>query len=236
MALDLEEQEKLAEMKAWWNKFGGALTAGALVAALGFAGYNGWQWYVRKQSAEASAIFEVLRNAAATKDAAKLKESTGVLLEKYPGTAYAEMGALTAAKANLDAGDSKTAKAQLQWVVEHATDTEYQWIARLRLSGLLLDENALDEALKQVGGDVPNEFKGAFADRRGDILVAQKKIPEAKKEYESALSQLKQDESVYANVVQIKLDSLSSEGAAATLLMPTATSAQAGAQPDPEKK
>lgn len=236
MALDLEEQEKLAEIKAWWNKFGGALTMGALLAALGFAGYNGWQWHTRNQAAEAAALFEVLQTAATNKDAVKLKESTGVLLDKYASTAYAQMAALTAAKANLEAGDGKTAKAQLQWAVEHAKDTEYQWIAHLRLAGLLMDENALDEALKQVSGDIPAEFKAAFADRRGDILVVQKKMPEAKKEYEAALSQLKQDGNAYANIVQIKLDALSSEAGAANLLTPVESVAQAGNQSAPEKK
>ena len=214
MALDLEEQEKIAELKAWWNKFGNAIVGFALVAAVTFAGYNGWLWYTRNQAVQASAVYETLQGAVMSKDIAKVKEAAGKLFEKYSGSAYAQMAALAAAKANYDAGDARTAKAQLQWAADHAKDSEYRQIARLRLAGILLDENALDDALKQLGGDVSPEFQPAFADRRGDVYVAQKKMAEAKKEYETALEKMKSGNVSYANVVQLKLDGLSTEFAA----------------------
>jgi hypothetical protein len=50
-----------------------------------------------------------------------------------------------------DAGDVKTAKLQLAWVVENGKG-ELRELARLRLAALLLDEKAYDEALKQLDG------------------------------------------------------------------------------------
>lgn len=230
MAFDLEEQEKIAELKAWWNKFGNAIVGFALAAAVAFAGYNGWLWYMRNQAAQASALYEVLQSAVGSKDAPKIKEAAGILLDKYSKSAYAQMAALIAAKANYDAGDLRTAKAQLQWAAEHAQDSEYKQLARLRLAGILLDENALDEALKQLGGDVSAEFQPAFADRRGDVYVAQKKPAEARKEYETALEKMKGGNVSYANVVQLKLDGLSTEFAAPAAPIAMAQSAnKAGA-------
>jgi len=45
MALDLEEQEQLAELKAWWKQHGNLIVATVLAAALTFAGWQGWRWY-----------------------------------------------------------------------------------------------------------------------------------------------------------------------------------------------
>ena len=214
MAYDLEEQEKIASLKAWWEKYGNALTSIVLGVAVAVAGYNVWQWYQRGQIAKAASAYDELQRAVATKDLAHAREVTGVLLEKYGSTAYAEMGAVLAAKTNMDAGDTKTAKAQLQWTADRATDPEYRAIGRLRLAGVLLDEGEYDEALKQVLGSSASElsipFQASFADRRGDIYLAQDKLDDAKREYTSALALLESrtDTRGYANVVQLKLDGL----------------------------
>ena len=215
MAYDLEEQEKIASLKAWWDRYGNALTSIVLAVAVAVAGYNVYQWYQRDKAGKAAGAYDELQRAVAAKDQAHVRELTGVLLDKYGSTAYAEMGALLGAKANLDAGDAKTAKAQLQWTVEHAVDPEYRAIGRVRLAGVLLDEGSYDEALKLVAAttidDMSVPFKASFADRRGDIYLAQNKTDDAKREYTAALALLESrpEGRGYLNVVQLKLDGLS---------------------------
>jgi predicted negative regulator of RcsB-dependent stress response len=80
----------------------------------------------------------------------------------------------------------KSAKAQLQWAVDHGAD-EFKAIAKVRLAGVLLDEKAYDDALKALAGEVPSQFVAAVADRKGDILVAQNKLAEARAAYQAAL-------------------------------------------------
>lgn len=214
MAYDLEEQEKIASLKAWWEKYGNALTSVVLGVAIAVAGYNAWQWYQRDKVAKAAGTYDELQRAVAAKDTPHLRELTGLLLDKYGSTAYAEMGALLAAKANLDGDDAKTAKAQLQWTIDRAVDPEYRALGRLRLAGVLLDEGAYDDAQKQVSGSTASElsipFQASFADRRGDIYIAQNKLDDAKREYAAALALLesRSDTRGYANVVQLKLDGL----------------------------
>ena len=53
MAYDLQEQEQLDELKAWWKKYGNLILTVVTVVLLAFAAYNGWRWYQRSQ-AEAS--------------------------------------------------------------------------------------------------------------------------------------------------------------------------------------
>ena len=186
MAYDLEEQEQLATLKAWWEKYGN-LTSWVLIAGLAaYSGWAGWNYYNRNQSTQASALYEELQTAVLAKDNAKVLRAAGDMESKFGSTTYAPMAALVAAKSSFEANDVKSAKAQLQWAVDHGAD-EFKAIAQIRLAGVLLDEKAYDAALKALSGDVPEQFTGAVADRKGDILVAQNKVAEARAAYQAAL-------------------------------------------------
>jgi predicted negative regulator of RcsB-dependent stress response len=186
MAYDLEEQEQLATLKAWWEKYGN-LTTWVLIAGLAaYSGWQGWNYYQRNQAGAASALYDELQSAVQAKDNAKVLRAAGDMESKFGGTAYAPMAALVAAKSSFEANDLKSAKIHLQWTAEHGAD-EFKALAKIRLAGVLLDEKAYDEALKALAGDVPAQFAGAIADRKGDILAAQNKLPEARAAYQAAL-------------------------------------------------
>ena len=206
MAYDLEEQEQIANFKAFWERFGN-LISWALIIALGsYAAYNFWNSHQRSQAAEASGLYDGLTEAIQAKDAAKVQRITGDIESRFGSTAYAPMAALAAARAAFDANDLKTAKAQLQWAVDHGDD-EYKAIAKLRLSGVLLDEKAFDQALAQLNGDFPAQFAGDVQDRKGDILVAQNKLAEARAAYQAALDKMEKNHPG-RQVVQVKLDAI----------------------------
>jgi predicted negative regulator of RcsB-dependent stress response len=134
-------------------------------------------------------------------------------MEQHGSTVYAALVALRAAKSNLDASDRKAAKAQLTWVIEHASQKELALLARVRLAGLLLDEKAYDEALQVLKVDVPDAFATVFADRRGDVYAAMGKPAEARAAYTEALSKAGPQEPLRA-LIQLKLDALPAVGGA----------------------
>jgi predicted negative regulator of RcsB-dependent stress response len=207
MAFDLEEQEQLAELKAWWNKYGNLVTWVLIAALAAYAAWNGWNYYQRSQAVQASQLYEEMQKAIAAKDTVKVQRAATDIVEKFGRTAYAQMAALAAAKTAFDAGDLKTAKAQLQWVIDHGNDDEYQAIAKIRLAGVLLDEKAYGEGLKVLAGDFPAPFVGAAADRKGDILVAQNKLEEARSAYQTALDKTDQ-KNPGRQLIQLKLDAI----------------------------
>ncbi|MET0263990.1 MAG: tetratricopeptide repeat protein [Duganella sp.] len=212
MAYDLEEQEKLASLKDWWEKYGN-LTTWVLIAALAaYSGWTGWKYYQRNQSAQASQLYQQLQDAAQANDNAKVQRAAGDMQTKFAGTTYAPMAALVAAKSAFDAKDVKAAKAQLQWAADHGAE-EFKAIAKVRLAGLLLDEKAYDQALKTLDGEVPAAFKGAVADRKGDILVAQNKLTEARTAYQAAL-QATDKKNPGRQLIELKLEAIG--GAAPT--------------------
>jgi len=215
---DLEEQEQISELKTWWKMYGNLVTAILLAVSAGVVGWQGWNWYQRKQAAEASVIYAAVQKGAMEADAKRARDAAGALTEKYPGTTYAAMAALTSARMQFDAGDLKTARAQLQWVAEKARDKDLRDLGRLRLAHVLFDDKALDEALKLLAEEPVQAFAARFAELKGDILAVQGKKAEARAAYQVALA--KQEavekaagsqvgrETQYRDLLQVKLDSL----------------------------
>ncbi len=218
-AYDLEEQEQLEELKTWWKQHGNLVTTIILVASLLVAAWQGWSWWQRNTSAQASAVYSQLQQAASQHDAKRARELAGMLLDKYSNTAYAAMGAMVSAKVQVDAGDAKNARAQLEWVVAHADDASWRDIAKLRLASVLLDEGSYDEALNAIAGEPIAELKVRHAEVMGDIRAAQGKIADAKSAYESAValvekneqsdeSDIKRRATAYRELLRAKIDGL----------------------------
>lgn len=207
MAYDHEEQEQLAALKAWWNQHGNLIVWVLTIALACYAAWSGWNYYQRGQAAQAGMLYEELQKAVAAEDNAKIQRAAADLSDKFGGTAYAQMGALAAAKSAFDESDLKAAKEQLQWVIANGKDVEYKTIARVRLAGILLDEKAYDEGLKLLSGDSPEAFAGVIAERRGDLLVALSKIEEARAAYRLALEKMDQN-NPGRQLIQLKLDAV----------------------------
>src|SRR5690349_14316701 len=145
---DLEEQDQLDDLKAWWNRWGNVIAAVAVAACIAAAGVQGWRWYTAKQSEEASALFTGLTQASRAQDLAKAKEATAQLEDKYSRSGYASRAALVLAKMLFDSGDAAGARTQLQWVVDKSDEPDLKEIARYRLAEVLINDKQYEEALK----------------------------------------------------------------------------------------
>lgn len=213
---DLEEQEQLDELKTWWKMHGNLVTGIMVALALAVVAWQGWNWWQRQQAAQASAVFSALQTASAQKDAKRARELAGELIDKYSVTNYAGMGALLAARVQVDAGEMKNARVQLAWAAENAKDPGLRDLARLRLAAVMLDDKAYDDAMKQLVVEPDAAFAPRFAELRGDIFAAQGKNTEARNAYDLALIKFdalaKEDESRqrsgYKAVIQTKRDAL----------------------------
>ncbi len=206
MAYDHAEQEQLASLKSWWSQYGNLVTWLLIIVLAAYAAWAGWGVYQRNQSAQAAQLYEELQKAVTAQDKDKIQRVATDMEEKFSRTAYAQMSALAAAKSAFDSNDFKTAKAQLQWVADKGSD-EYKAIAKIRLAGILLDEKAYEEGLKALAGDFPEQFAGVVSDRKGDILVAQNKLDEARAAYQAALEKT-DAQNPGRQLIQIKLDAI----------------------------
>ena len=183
---DFEEQERIAELKAWWEDnrmYVLGAVAGLIVA---FAGYRGWQYWQARQAEDAAAMFTPVAEAAKGKDVKRVSDLAQALEDKHSSSFYSSQAGLVAAKAAFDAGDYATAQKHLEWVMEHGVQ-EHRGVARLRLAGVMLEQRKYDEALKLLDQNKDAAFNPLVADMRGDVMLAQGRLDEARSAYKLAI-------------------------------------------------
>ncbi|MDR2244976.1 MAG: tetratricopeptide repeat protein [Burkholderiales bacterium] len=202
---DHQEQEQLEDIKAWWKEWGGHVTLIAVAAVLVMAGTFGWREWKAQQANSASTLYFTVSDAVRAKDDSRAKEAMAQLATGYGSTGYAPRAALLMAESLWIDGDKAGAQAQLQWVIDRASESDLKDIARYRLAETLIEEQKFDDALRTLDAKHSPAFEGLFSDTRGDALLGAGRRDEARAAYQSAL--LKVD-NPYRNVVQIKLDGL----------------------------
>ena len=206
MALDLEEQEQVDELKALWKKYGTYITRGAIAFFVLYGLFQGWGYYQNKQSLNASEAYQsiVVLDEKNTKEIMQKAES---LMDNYGGTPYAGRAAILFAKASYAEGSKDKAKEKLEWASRHAKESATESIALIQLGQVLLEEKKYDEALKKAN-DVDNEgYLGLANDLKGDALSAMGKKEDAKKAYLEALKRFGPKDP-YAKFTQEKLETL----------------------------
>jgi len=205
--LDLEEQEQLDQLKHFWRQYGNLITWGLIVVLGAVAAWNGYQYWQRSQSIQAAAMFDEVEKVARNGDLQKTERAFSDMKERFASTTYAQQAGLLVAQSAYAAGNAETAKTALTWVAEKSDDQGFSSIARLRLSGILIESKAYDEALKLLAGNMAEEFTALAADRRGDIYLAQGKKLEAKAEYQKSFKAF-DERAEYRRLVLVKLNAL----------------------------
>lgn len=204
--LDLQEQEQVEELKAFWKQYGNLITWLITLVLASYASFNGWNWWQREQAVKASAMYEAFDQSLSAGDVEKSARAFGDLKGQYGGTIYSAQAGLALAKLQADNGLADAARETLGWVANQGSEPDLKDLARLRLAGLLIDAGSLDDALKQLEPLASGSFAGLAQDRRGDVLMAQGKKAEAIKEWQAAWKAIdaRQD---YRRVIEAKLNS-----------------------------
>lgn len=214
MALDLEEQENLANLKSFWARYGNYIIGVITVALLVYSGMSAWKWYQRDQAADAGKLYETLINSISKNEKDKTYLAAEDLQKKYGGTSYAAMGSLVAAKVAMDSNDAIKAQSYLKWTANQASDDSFRALAQLRLLGILIDqgtEASLKEADQLLKEKAVKGFEPLWIERRGDWYLVQTKIPEARTEYLKAMKAMQSDRAFPEDargLLKVKIDAV----------------------------
>ena len=214
MALDLEEQENLANLKSFWARYGNYIIGVITVALLVYSGMSAWKWYKRDQAADAGKLYETLINSISKNEKDKTYLAAEDLQKKYGGTSYAAMGSLVAAKVAMDSNDASKAQSYLKWTANQASDDSFRALAQLRLLGILIDqgtEASLKEADQLLKEKAVKGFEPLWIERRGDWYLVQTKIPEARTEYLKAMKAMQSDRAFPEDargLLKVKIDAV----------------------------
>ena len=186
MADHVTEEQQVEAIKKWWKENGIAVIAGLVI---GFGALYGWRyWNETKadQAAEASlqyGIFQVQLK----QGNVEAKQSGDKIISEYTATPYAVLAAFELAKYAIEKNDLAEAKARLQWVLDNTRQAQMKHTAQLRLAAVVSAEGDFDAALGLLNVDAAGGYKGAYAEMRGDVLVAKGDLAAAHAAYDLAL-------------------------------------------------
>ncbi|MCF0254416.1 MAG: tetratricopeptide repeat protein [Duodenibacillus sp.] len=208
MAYDLEEQESLEQLKAWWEKWG-TLTLSVITAGcLAFSAYNGWNWYKRYQGSKATVAYIQLQNAYAVNDKKNMKSIAEGLMKEYPSHVFASLAALMKAADAVGSGDADAARAALSWVIDKGGQPQYDLVARVRLAGVELQAGNAARAKEVLAAAKPTPRQmTAYLDRLGDAELALGNPEAARKAWADALKADAGDGALTA-LLNLKLEAL----------------------------
>jgi len=172
--------------------------------------FNGWNWYSARQAAQASDALAAMEGALIEQNAEKSRVAYNVLAADFGGTAQAAVAGLQMAKVHVSNGELAQARGVLEVVTKKAPE-EFAWIARVRLAGVMLDEENAQGALAAVAGNPPKDYLPLVLDRRGDAHAALGQKEEARAAWKAALDGL-DPQSPTRGLVLRKLQTIDSFG------------------------
>lgn len=209
MAFDLEEQEQIETLKAFWARWGVFIKSVIALSLLALVAWKGYEFYQSKQSEKAQVAYDLF-------DAAQQKKDAGAanllanLQKDHPKTRFAALASLDVAAAAMTEQKWDQAVVSLQWVVENGLP-ENQGVARLQLADVMVQLGKSDEAIK-VLSILPNpSFTAAFANKSADVHLMMKDSVKARAAMEEALkavqaSEIKNEQ--LETMIKMKLDLL----------------------------
>ncbi len=206
-SLDLQEQEQLDNLKAFWAKWGTLINA-VLVLALGaFAAWNLWQWHQRTQGAKASTVYDGVEAAIEAKDSAKAARLWAQMQAEFPRATYTAQAALLVAQAQAGSGQWSEATQTLTWASQKGQPEELRELAALRLAGVELEAKRYPQAEAALALVKSPAYAALVADRRGDLAQLQGKVDEAVGHYKTAFTTM-DTQQPYRNLIEAKLTAL----------------------------
>ncbi len=200
------EEEQVAALKRWWKTNGKSILIGVIVGVLVIVGWKYWKSYQQDQILAASALYEELLKADASKQTESVQKISAELSEKFASTPYAIYAGLFQAKSNVQTGDLESAKKILENVMNRA-DTELRNVARIRLIRLNLATGKYEQGLQlivEVDASSTQGFTADYDELTGDLYVALERYGEARTAYQKALRQ----EGGSSPLIQFKLDDI----------------------------
>lgn len=208
MAYDSTEQEQVDALKRFWDENGKQLFVGIALGLSAFIGYQIWDDN-RVATAEAASMeYTQLLDKLMNNQPQVAAEHGSQIIGGFSDTAYAPLAALTMARIKLEEGDAVTARAHLNWAIEHSDSAEIKSVAQIRLASVLLSEGLQDQALTALQKVKDEQFASLRDEVLGDVYVAQQQLDKAQQAYRDALASADQESGQRNALLQMKLDDI----------------------------
>jgi predicted negative regulator of RcsB-dependent stress response len=203
--LDLHEQEQVDKLKYFWRDWGKYIGGVIVLLIIGYISSTAYSWHQQSQAKNAATIYSDFTKAVTSGDMQKSFTIADNLTQNLPGTEYAAMADISAAKLAFDKKDYALAEKYLIWTKDNAKDKSLQSIAALRLASVYIDEQKFDKARETLKTKHDIAFDGLFYEGRGDLYVAMGDLTKARDAYKEGLQKAANDPTT-GQAIQMKLD------------------------------
>jgi len=189
MQLDLEEQEQIDQIKHFWNRWGNLISWFLILVLGSYAAWNGWQWWQKRNAAQAAVLYDTVEQSARGGDLSMLERSVSDMQSRFASVTLTQHAVLLAAKTFESKGEHDKAKSALSWVAKQADDEGLAALARWRLAGLQIQDKQWDAAKESLTAHpVPPAMRALFDERMGDWASVQGLSDQARDAYQKAWS------------------------------------------------
>ncbi|OUW05752.1 MAG: hypothetical protein CBD16_00745 [Betaproteobacteria bacterium TMED156] len=187
MREDLEQQEQMAALRAFWASNRKWITSILILLTIISVSTTIWKYYKDTKLAKASELLASAEQAIGNQKISDAILITKELSENYSLYLHRGLAGLMLAKALVFDDRKKEAESELRDLINH-NDVGISWVARIRLAGLLLDMNKPVDALDVLPEEIPDNWISIASDRRGDVLMVLGRKEAARKAWLKALN------------------------------------------------
>ena len=180
------EEQQVEAIKGFWKENGTAVIAGL---ALGFAGFIGFNYYKDAQLASEVATSDAYQTVmeSAGKGTELFSASATKFITENKESSYAALTALALAKETAAHKDWPEVAKHLTTAIDSATNQGVKAIASIRLARVQIQLEQYTEALATLSVTLPESFKSAIEETKGDAYFKQGKADLARDSYQKAL-------------------------------------------------
>lgn len=224
----MNDDDRVLVLRRWWEGNAASMLV-SLVLVIG--GVIGWRWYndyTQTREEAASSTYQRYIEAR-QRDASPAEVATilATLDTDFSKTGYRAFSLFYRAHDAAEAQDYAKASQYLETVINETKDDRLRDVARLRVARLQVQAGNIDAALETLRKITGPGFRSYVAELKGDILLSQQKVDEAREAYQAAAAAAEGGE--VQPVLQMKITDLAKPEAAPEAA-PQATPAAAPAE------
>jgi len=198
------EEQQVDAIKKYWHDNGNAIIAGLVIGFSAFIGYNFYKEAQLEQELLTSESYQTTQ-ALAGKDEQAYTLAGEKFIAENGESSYASLTALSLAKESANHKDWSQVEKYLTTAIDKSTDAGIKGIATIRLARVQIQLEQIEKALATLASPLPESFKSAIEEIKGDAYLKQDKKDLARSAYQAAINA--NDQAGNA-ALQMKLDDL----------------------------
>ncbi len=206
MAVELyDEHEQGERVRRWLKEYGPTVVIGIALAFSGIFGYRYWQDHQVQRGILAAEYFDVIEREVAAGNVDFAEEQFEAMRDAVGRHSYVSLAGVLLASAWAEQGMYEPAIEIYREVLDQRRMRSLWPVATLRLARLLDANGDTAGALALLDGEAPTGFRGAWAELRGDLLMTQGRLDEARTAYREAMNH-QPEQGGNTRVLQMKID------------------------------